>query len=91
VSGRTATSAAQRGVQITLIGAAQTAFQQTETGAPNGGTARGYRELSTPLAIPVTVEQAGSRTLRPHGRFPSAEPASMGTKFQHVFSTEGRR
>jgi hypothetical protein len=23
--------------------------------APNGGSARGYRELSTPIAIPVTV------------------------------------
>jgi hypothetical protein len=39
VSKRAAASVAQRGAQITLVGAAWTASRRTETGAPNGGFA----------------------------------------------------
>jgi hypothetical protein len=30
---------------------------------PNGGSARGYQELSAPLAIPATAEQAGGQAV----------------------------
>jgi hypothetical protein len=31
--------------------------------APNGGSARGYQELSAPLAILTTAEQAGGQAV----------------------------
>jgi hypothetical protein len=46
--------------QIELICASSTHKRQGPAAMPNGGSARGYQELSAPLAIPATAEQAAA-------------------------------
>jgi len=53
VSEQAAKSAAQRGAQITLLGAARAASRQTESGAQIGGYLRARSG-----AVPVTVRDS---------------------------------
>jgi hypothetical protein len=48
-------------VQITPICVTLAGSYDTREDASNGGSARGYQELSAPLAIPTTAEQAGGQ------------------------------
>jgi hypothetical protein len=45
------------GEQISLFGIMQNDHLSAPLPVPNGGSARGYQELFTPLAIPAAAEQ----------------------------------